>query len=214
MDLFANSSARSQCKKLTENVSGTAGQGPLGHAAGQREAKQAGSKGTGGCDGQHGPPISMPRTVSWHRREAANSGYARSLARQATWRAAPAMRPRMRRGAPADVSGATSVVSKATCAPTGFLISRMHCELHSHYCHTPRTRVDLLAHSTVSPLPFSFSRFLFPALFLMCCSPCVLFCHVALVACAWCAGGCRNGDVMWCRVAGLGLNRKTLPENC
>ena len=65
----------------------------------------------------HRPPTSMPRTVRWHRREAASSGYARSLARRATWRAAPAVRPRMRRGAPADVSGATSVVSTATCAP-------------------------------------------------------------------------------------------------
>ena len=59
------------------------------------------------------PPTSMPRTVRWQRREAASSRYARSLA---TWSAAPVARPRMRRGAPADVSGVTSVVSTATCA--------------------------------------------------------------------------------------------------
>ena len=64
----------------------------------------------------HRPPISMPRTVRWHR-EATSSGYARSLVRRATWRAAPAVRPQRRRGAPVEVSGATRVVSKATWAP-------------------------------------------------------------------------------------------------
>ena len=86
--------------------------------AGTARARQAASCRTKVDASQlHRPPTSMPRTVRWQRREAASSGYARSLARQATCRAAPAVRLRMRRRAPADVSGATRVVSTATCAP-------------------------------------------------------------------------------------------------
>ena len=54
--------------------------------------------------GCFGIPTSMPGTVRWQRREATSSGYARSLARRATWGAAPTVRPRRQRGAPESPS--------------------------------------------------------------------------------------------------------------
>ena len=63
------------------------------------------------------PPTSMPSTTNRQRRPEASSGYARALARSATRKAAPAVRPLSRRGMPAAVRGDTRVVSTASCTP-------------------------------------------------------------------------------------------------
>ena len=56
--------------------------------AGTARARQRASRRTKVAASEpHRPPISTPRTVRWQRREATSSGYARSLARRATWRA-------------------------------------------------------------------------------------------------------------------------------
>ena len=51
------------------------------------------------------------------RRPEASSGYVRGLARSATRKAAPAVRPLSRHGVPAAEMGDTSVVSTASCTP-------------------------------------------------------------------------------------------------
>ena len=65
------------------------------------------------------PPISRASTTSRARAALENSGYVLSLARRACCKAAPAVRPAARRGAPAAARGETRVVATASCTPQG-----------------------------------------------------------------------------------------------
>ena len=62
---------------------------------------------------QH-PPTSMPSTTSRQRRPETSAGYVRALARSATRKAAPAVRPLSRRSMPAAVKGRHQT---ASCTP-------------------------------------------------------------------------------------------------
>ena len=85
----------------------------------------------------HLPPTSMASTVKRQRPELTSSGKVLSLAWRAAWRAAPAVRPRWCRGAPADLRGATKVVSIATWAVDATLVSPIT------RAGEPQTRADV-----------------------------------------------------------------------
>ena len=65
----------------------------------------------------HRPPTSNATTTSLQRPPRRSSGYARSLARRASAKAATVKSPRRCRGCPALVRGDTNVVSTASWAP-------------------------------------------------------------------------------------------------
>ena len=66
----------------------------------------------------HRPPTSMARTTRRQRLPCTSSGYVRSLARRAAWRAGEVVGGRPgERGRPELVSVETNVVSTASCAP-------------------------------------------------------------------------------------------------